>query len=203
MLSLSFKIFWRELKSGQLSIMVMALILAVTSVSCISLFTDRLQKALLLETQEFLGGDLKFDSNQELSSKSLVEMNVHNLKISKITSFASMVSSDDLLQLSSVKAVDLSYPLVGIIELQSESSQEKVKLKSPPSKGTVWLDRRLMDLLKIEIGDTVRIISGSFAGVKARVVGVAKDDKQIMAIIELLGSTAEINLNFDQVEKEV
>ena len=57
---LSFKVFWRELKSDQLSVMFVALLLAVTSVSCISIFTDRLQKALLLETQEFLGGDLKY-----------------------------------------------------------------------------------------------------------------------------------------------
>ena len=66
MLNLSLKLFWREVKSGQLSIMIIALLIAVTSVSCISLFTDRLQNALMLETQEFLGGDLKFDSSQEM-----------------------------------------------------------------------------------------------------------------------------------------
>ncbi|GIS75683.1 MAG: hypothetical protein CM1200mP12_14020 [Gammaproteobacteria bacterium] len=63
LLGLSLKLFWRELKSGQLSIMFFALVLAVATVSSISLFTDRLEKALLAETQEFLGGDLKFESN--------------------------------------------------------------------------------------------------------------------------------------------
>ena len=60
---LSLKLFWRELKSGQLIIMFFSLVLAVATVSSISLFTDRLEKALMMETQEFLGGDLKFESN--------------------------------------------------------------------------------------------------------------------------------------------
>ena len=55
--------------------MFIALLLAVTSVSCISIFTDRLQKALLLETQEFLGGDLKYESNEKLLPSVLKEIN--------------------------------------------------------------------------------------------------------------------------------
>ena len=62
--ALSLKIFWRELKSGYLNSSLFSLILAVTIVSGISLFTDRLEKALSLESAEFLGGDLKFDSNE-------------------------------------------------------------------------------------------------------------------------------------------
>ena len=62
--ALSLKIFWRELKSGYLNSSLFSLILAVTIVSGISLFTDRLEKALSLESAEFLGGDLKFESNE-------------------------------------------------------------------------------------------------------------------------------------------
>ena len=65
-LVLSLKLFWRELKSGQLIIMFFALVLAVATVSSISLFTDRLEQALTIETQEFLGGDLKFESNESV-----------------------------------------------------------------------------------------------------------------------------------------
>jgi putative ABC transport system permease protein len=73
-LLLSFKLFWRELKSGQLNMMLLALILAITSVSGISLFTDRLEKALQLQTAEFLGGDIKFESNEELSREDIVRI---------------------------------------------------------------------------------------------------------------------------------
>jgi len=113
LLGLSLKLFWRELKSGQLSIMFFALVLAVGTVSSISLFTDRLEKALLAETQEFLGGDLKFESNDLIEDKTYEEIQNLNLKSTEIVLFASMLASGDSLQLASVKAVDQHYPLVG------------------------------------------------------------------------------------------
>ena len=88
LLGLSLKLFWRELKSGQLSIMFFALVLAVATVSSISLFTDRLEKALLAETQEFLGGDLKFESNDLIEDEPYEEiqkLNFKNLKPLKLS----------------------------------------------------------------------------------------------------------------------
>ena len=80
--SLSLKLFWRELKSGQLIIMFFALVLAVATVSSISLFTDRLERALITETQEFLGGDLKFESNDLLEDDTYEKIQKLNLKAS-------------------------------------------------------------------------------------------------------------------------
>ena len=81
--ALSFKLLWRELKSGQLTVMFAAIVLSVTSVSCISIFSDRLQQALFLETREFLGGDLKYDSNEELNEKELEGINNNEIKQSR------------------------------------------------------------------------------------------------------------------------
>ena len=160
LLGLSLKLFWRELKSGQLSIMFFALVLAVGTVSSISLFTDRLEKALLAETQEFLGGDLKFESNDLIEDKTYEEIQNLNLKSTEIVLFASMLASGDSLQLASIKAVDQHYPLVGGVELRSKS--EKHYVKRPPGQGQVWLDVRLMDILKIKIGETVSIGDADF-----------------------------------------
>ena len=72
-----------------------------------------------------------------------------------------MLSSKEDLQLASIKAVDRNYPLVGHMELQSESVKEIVK--NPPKKGQVWLDRRLMDILDLTIGDKVSIGEKDFS----------------------------------------
>ena len=157
---LSLKLFWRELKSGQLIIMFLALVLAVATVSSISLFTDRLEKALIAETQEFLGGDLKFESNDLIEDGAYKKIEKLDLRTSEIVQFASMLSAQENLQLASIKAVDKNYPLVGEMELQSESIKEIVK--SPPQKGQVWLDRRLVDILDLKIGDTVSIGEADF-----------------------------------------
>ena len=124
---LSLKLFWRELKSGQLIIMFFALVLAVATVSSISLFTDRLEKALTSETQEFLGGDLKFESSDLIEEEAYEKIQKLNLKGSEMVQFASMLSSEDNLQLASIKAVDRNYPLVGEMELQSERFKEIIK----------------------------------------------------------------------------
>ena len=160
LLGLSLKLFWRELKSGQLSIMFFALVLAVATVSSISLFTDRLEKALLAETQEFLGGDLKFESNDLIEDEPYEEIQKLNLKSTEMVLFASMLASGDNLQLASVKAVDQNYPLVGGVELRSES--KNIYVKRPPDLGQVWLDLRLMDILKLEVGQTVSIGDADF-----------------------------------------
>jgi|TARA_B110000438_G_scaffold270506_1_gene287674 putative ABC transport system permease protein len=153
-LGLSLKLFWRELKSGQLSVMLFALILAVTCVAGISLFTDRLEKALELQTSEFLGGDIKYESNIKLSNEFKSED--LNLKKTEMVLFASVVSSNEAMQFSSIKVVDEHYPLIGSLELKN-TSPESFNTKEPPSSGNVWLDQRLLDLLELEIGDSVYV----------------------------------------------
>ena len=122
--NLSIKIFLRELKSGQLVIMFMSLVLAVTSVASISIFTDRLEGALSIQTKEFLGGDLKFESNETLSDEILEKMYKEGVKISKFVQFASMLSTKELMQFASIKAVDNNYPLTGQVELLSPKSKD-------------------------------------------------------------------------------
>ena len=52
------------------------------------------------------------------------------------------------------------YPLVGEMELQSQSLKEISK--NPPRKGHVWLDRRLMDILDLKIVQKVSIGDADF-----------------------------------------
>lgn len=151
---LSIRLFLREVKSGYLTSMLVSLILAITIVSGISLFTDRLEKALNSETEEFLGGKLKFESN----NNDLFERINESYKDSQHTEmalFASVIFSDDEMQLSSIKAVDDSYPIIGELELKN-SSRIYSTTKSP-EKGTVWMDERLRNLLSLSYGDEVFI----------------------------------------------
>ena len=153
--ALSLKIFWRELKSGYLNSSLFSLILAVTIVSGISLFTDRLEKALSLESAEFLGGDLKFESNESPKAEIYEKARELNLLYSQQVLFASVVYSKTDLQLSSIKTVDGLYPLVGEIELENELG--KFLVSEPPKKGEVWLDERLKNILDIDYGETLGI----------------------------------------------
>ena len=155
LLSLSLKLFLREVRSGYLTSMLISLILAITIVSGISLFTDRLEKALNSETEEFLGGNLKFESNQNTIKPLLEDLDYSNIEQMEIVLFASVIFSDNEMQLSSVKAVDNSYPLIG--ELELEDSTGIFSIRSNPEPGTVWMDERLKNLLLLDYGDKVYI----------------------------------------------
>ena len=88
LLNLSVKLFIREVRSGYLTSMLVSLILAITIVSGISLFTDRLEKALSSETEEFLGGNLKFESNQNKVSPLLDKLELQNTNTMEMVLFA-------------------------------------------------------------------------------------------------------------------
>ena len=158
-LGLSLKIFLREFKSGQLNTMLLSLTLAVTIVSGIALFTDRLEQALKLESEEFLGGNLKFETNEPLKKEVLDRINP-DLASTDMILFASVLFSDEEMQLSSIKAVDSNYPLVGKIELIKKEGI--VTEKSSPASGEVWIDSRLKTLLDIELNDYVSIGDNDF-----------------------------------------
>ena len=51
---LATKIFFREIKSGQMIIMLLSLTVAIGILSSIALFSDRLQKSLDAESKNFL-----------------------------------------------------------------------------------------------------------------------------------------------------
>jgi len=148
---LSLKIFFRELKSGQLLLMFLSLTLAVGIVASITLFTDRLDRSLIAESQVFLGGDLKFET-----SDAIEESNIPNFEgqFAKIYEFGSVVSNADNFQLAAIKSVEEPYPIAGQLEIINENSAVET-FTSPPNPGEIWLDGRLARLLDISIGDQV------------------------------------------------
>ena len=160
LLGLSIKLIIREIRSGYLTSMLVSLTLAITIVSGISLFTDRLEQALSTQTEEFLGGNLKFESNKNKLQPLLKDLDIKDSRFMEMALFASVIFSDEEMQLSSVKAVDNSYPLIGTLEL--ENSEGVYSIQSNPKPGTVWMDERLQKLLKVNYGDKVYIGDTSF-----------------------------------------
>ncbi len=160
LLGLSIKLIIREIRSGYLTSMLVSLTLAITIVSGISLFTDRLEQALSTQTEEFLGGNLKFESNTNKLLPLLNDLDIKDSEFMEMALFASVIFSDEEMQLSSVKAVDNSYPLIGSLELKN--SEGIYSTKNNPEPGEVWMDERLQNLLKIDYGDEVYIGDRSF-----------------------------------------
>ena len=86
--NLALRLLWRDSRSGELTILILALIIAVTSSTTIALFSDRLQRTMTNQTAEFLAADLVISSPTPVPSEWLtkaIQLNLSLIHISEPT----------------------------------------------------------------------------------------------------------------------
>ena len=103
---LALKLLWRDWRAGELTLLLVSLIIAVSTVTTITLFVDRLQQALLKESATFLAADRVVASSDPIADEVLARARELGLQQAQTLSFLSMVFSDDRAKFTSVKAVD-------------------------------------------------------------------------------------------------
>ena len=148
---------WRDVRSGEMALLLVALLVAVGTVTSISLFVDRLQSALLEESSNFLAADRQISSSQAIPEAFVQQAQQRGLNTAQTLVFPSMVFAGDLNQLVSVKAVDATYPLRGELIVGSEPFQRGAPTDTVPEPGTVWLDSRLFPAMNLGLGDTIDV----------------------------------------------
>ena len=164
----------RDLKSGEVALLLISLVVAVGTVTSISLFVDRLHQALLVESATFLAADRQISSSREIPKEFSVKAQARDLGTSETMVFSSMVFSDDRNQLVSVKAVDSRYPLRGQLIVTDEPFLPGLPTESVPDRGEIWLDSRLFPALGVQLGDSIEV---GLANLKVTNVLVAEPDK--------------------------
>ena len=68
-LSLALKLLWRDWRAGELTLLLASLVIAVGSVTTVTLFVDRLQQALLTESATFLAADRVISSGEAIDTE--------------------------------------------------------------------------------------------------------------------------------------
>lgn len=153
-LSLALRLLFRDGRSGELTILVLALIIAVTSSSAISLFADRLHRTMSTQAAEFLAADLVITSATLIPPHWLKKAQEYNLQQARTAEFSTVLIENDELLLSGVKAVSPSYPLRGYLKtIQSDDYSAELIKHHGPSAGEAWLDKRVLSSLNLKIGD--------------------------------------------------
>ena len=149
----------RDWRAGELRLLLAALLLAVGAVSAISLFVDRLQRALIAESTTFLGADRTIDSSRAIPDRFRELAAAEGLATVDIVSFPSMVAAADAekSQLASVKAVEAGYPLRGVLRTADEPFGDSQFTDALPAPGEVWMDSRLFPALGLGVGDRVSV----------------------------------------------
>ena len=157
---LTLKMLARDWRSGELRVLFIALTLAVTIVSSIALFSDRLQRGIDARGATLLAGDLVLRSARAVPEDWLEKADSLGLERATVLRFPTMVRANERMQLTSVTAVSVNYPLLGAVEISMGVGAARQSVQHGPRPGEAWLDTRLLDMpgipltSRFEIGDT-------------------------------------------------
>lgn len=154
-MTLAWRLLLRDIRAGEIWLLLMALILAVAATTSLRFFSAGLEQGLTRQAASLLGADLILESSRPLRPEVLSDAAARGLQQTVVTEFSSMLQYNDGFQLAAVKAVTGGYPLRG--ELLARRGSATLPSGSLPAAGTVWLDERLFGLLAINIDDKVQL----------------------------------------------
>lgn len=167
-LRFALRAFFRDMKSGELRVLALALCIAVASVTAVGFFTDRIGRAMERQAADVLAADLRVNAGQPLDPALQAKAQEIGLVSARTTQFPSVVINEqDESQLVAVKAVSDEYPLRGRLTLET-LERESLDALSPdngvslgpgtaPLQGEVWVDERLKNTLALVSGSSLEL----------------------------------------------
>lgn len=170
-LPLPIKAIIREWRTGELTLLFIALIVAVACVSAMNNFTGTVKHQLEQSATNMLGADAVFTSKSPIKPEWLQKSRTIGLSQTISLTFPSMVEYQAQLQLAQIKAISTPYPLRGVLKIANNLKDSSGKeMNQAPSPGTAWLEPRLFSILATDIGKTINIGAASF-----KISGVIQD----------------------------
>ena len=126
---------WRRLRrgrrSGELAILAVAVAIAVASHAAVSLFSDRVARAIAQQTGDTLGADVIFTDREPLPAAWVDQLRDTGAALTPVVQFPTVVFAGDSTALVSVKAVEAGFPLRGrLVVLVIERDLRDIELES-------------------------------------------------------------------------
>ncbi|MBU6437791.1 MAG: ABC transporter permease, partial [Betaproteobacteria bacterium] len=166
------KSFARDLRSGDLRLLMLAVALAVAALCAVGFFAGRLEAGLKRDAAQLLGADVVVASDEPTPAVFREHALAMGLRVSDTAVFPSMALSRTDTRLVALKAVAPGYPLRGEVRL-SDTTGAQQRATGVPAPGTAWVDGAVLTALNIHIGDTFRLGNRDF--VAAREIALESD----------------------------
>lgn len=166
MFRLSLTMTLRDWRAGELRFLLVALMIAVASLSSVGFFVDRMRNGLNRDAHQLLGADLLVSADQPIAALWRLEAQKRGLQLAETVVFPSMAlaGEGDAAQsrLVSLKAVSQAYPLRGNLKLQQiklgeAQAETEIITQAIPQHATAWLDPALMLSLNLKIGENIKL----------------------------------------------
>ena len=129
--SLGWRSLWRDLRSGDLRLLIVAVTLAVAALTAVGFFADRLKGGLQRDARQMLGGDAVVSSDNPTPPVFAEKARALGLRVASTMSFPTMARATDAqggeARLVALKVVEPGYPLRGALRI----SRTKVGVDAP------------------------------------------------------------------------
>lgn len=169
----SIRLLMHELKRGELTIVVLAIVLGVASVFSLAGFSQQINQALINESTSFIAADRVLQTSRALPKKTseneeITPVNLNIKNIDKQSSalninqaqqvlMSSIVFAGDMMQLVEIQAVSDHYPLRGELLVSYDNNFNKIQKANAPELGSVFIEEKLLSLLNVSLGDVLDI----------------------------------------------
>jgi putative ABC transport system permease protein len=148
----------RDWRAGEIGFLLLALMLAVASLSSVSFFADRIRNGLQRDAHQLLGADLLLSRDRPLPEAWRAAATRNGLLLADTVVFPSMAfNPGGAAKLASIKAVSPGYPLRGQLKISHEPQAEGESTRSVPQPGTVWVDANLLRALNLQVGQSLQL----------------------------------------------
>ncbi|MFD0667762.1 ABC transporter permease [Ramlibacter sp. MAHUQ-53] len=156
----SWRLGWRtlrrDLRAGELRLVIVAVTLAVAALAAVGFFADRLQAGLARDARQLLGGDAVVASDQPAPPAFAQQARALGLQAATTVSFPTMARADDAQggasRLVALKAVPPGYPLRGRLTVAPAPDAPAEPTREVPAAGEAWVDAPLLDALGLQVG---------------------------------------------------
>jgi putative ABC transport system permease protein len=159
---LGWRFLRRDLRAGEVRVLLASLLLAVMAVTAVGFLTDRAERALALEANRLLGGDAVLRADEPIGDEARARAREFGLKQTETAAFPSMLRAGEALRLTEVRALGAEYPLRGTFRIAEGEEAAPRETTGAPARGTAWLSRGGATLLGARVGDTLTLGSAQF-----------------------------------------
>ncbi|MBS0453577.1 MAG: FtsX-like permease family protein [Proteobacteria bacterium] len=154
---LGWRTLWRDLRAGELRLLMVAVLLAVAALTAVGFFADRLKGGLQRDARQLLGGDAVLASDNPTPQNFIDRARALGLQTTSNYNFPTMARADDAQggasKLVALKAVGAGYPLRGKLQTSTRAGDTGQATQDIPVPGEVWVDGPLLESLGLKLGD--------------------------------------------------
>ncbi len=147
----------RDLKSGELSVLLLALLVAVASLTAVGFFTSRIGLGVERQAGEVLAADLRLQSARAIDEAYAKEAVRRGLRVARIESMPSVVFAGQESSLIALRAVGEGYPLRGRLKVADQPFGPGRITDDIPNPGEAWADSRLLAKLGATVGSSLNV----------------------------------------------